>query len=211
MQSTLLFKGINSAEFESVLTCIGAEAKSVKKGKIIFFAGDKLKFTGVVVSGQLHIIREDFNGNRSLLASVTPGELFAEALCCAGVTESPVTVVAAMDSVYFMLKISRLLQSCANACSFHRKLIENMLTIIAKKTLMLQSRMEIIELKSIRAKVLRYLESFVKQQGINIKIPYNRDEMADFLCVERSALSHELMKMRKDGLIEYRKNGFILK
>ena len=194
-----------------MLDCLGAGIHAVKKGKIVLLAGDKPEFTGIVLSGMLHITRDDYEGNRAIIASITPGKLFAEALCCAGVSESPVTVVAAEDSIIMKLGSERMLKTCPNSCAFHKKLITNMLALIANKNLFLQDRMEIISLKSIRSKVLLYLESLVSKQGRNINVPFNREEMADYLCVERSALSHELAKMKKDGLIDYNKNKFILK
>jgi len=166
---------------------------------------------GIVLAGQLHILRVDCDGNRSILATVAPGEIFAEALCCAGVAESPVTVIAHTDVTVLLLSYRRIPRACPNACAHHAKLIENILRLVAEKNLLLQSRMEIVCLKSVRAKVLRYLESFVPEQGHKITIPFNRKEMADYLCVERSALSHELARMQRDGLIEYRKNCFVLK
>ena len=205
-----LFKGIEETDLEPLLVCINARTQNLNKGEIILLAGDQPKFVGIVLSGQLHIIREDYDGNRSLIALLTPGDIFAEALCCAVVSESPVTVVTASDSVIMKLSFSRLLRICPNSCLFHRKLIGNLLELIAAKNLFLQSRMEILSLKSVRAKVLLYLESCAAKQGKNIRIPFNREEMADFLCVERSALSHELMKMKKDGLIDYKKNMFTL-
>lgn len=205
-----LFGEIATAELECMLGCIGAEIKNVKRGEIVLLAGDRPRHVGVVLAGQLHVIREDYDGNRSLMAVLTPGGIFAEELCCAGVSESPVTVRAEADSVIMLLNFSRILRTCPNSCSFHRKLIENMLSLIAKKSILLQGRMEIVGLKSIRAKVLRYLESFAPKHGGEIAIPFNREELADFLCVERSALSHELARMKKDGLIEYRKNVFVL-
>ena len=211
LKSVGLFKDIEPAGLENMLGCVGAEIKSVKKGEIILLAGDRPLHVGIVLAGQLHIIREDYDGNRSLLAAVTNSEIFAEALCCAGVSESPVTVIAEADSTVMLLNFSRILHTCRNSCSFHTKLIENMLSLIAKKNILLQSRMELISLKSVRARVLRYLESLVPKQGWEITIPFNREEMADFLCVERSALSHELARTKRDGLIEYRKNVFMLK
>lgn len=205
-----LFNGVD-ADLEPMLKCLGAVIKNVGRGEIVLLTGDKPQYVGVVLSGQLHIMREDYDGSRSLMAAITAGEIFAEALCCAGVAESPVTVIAAAGSVVMQLKFSRILHTCPNSCSFHTKLIENMLGLIANKNLQLQSRMEIVGLKSVRAKVTRYLESFVPRQGRNIAIPFNREELADFLCVDRSALSHELARMKKDGLIEYNKNKFILK
>ena len=211
LRTTGLFKGVDDTGLESMLKCLGAETKNVSKDTIILLAGDRPQYVGVVLAGQLHIVREDYDGNRTLIAAVTPGGIFAEALCCAGVSESPVTVLSDTDSTVMLLRFSRILRTCPNSCSFHAKLIENMLEMVANKNLQLQSRMEIISLKSIRAKVTRYLESFIPEQGSKIMIPFNREELANFLCVERSALSHELSKMKKDGLIDYRKNRFIIK
>ena len=208
LKSVGLFHGIGTAELETLLNCIGAEIKNVGKGEIILLAGDRPRHVGIVLTGQFHITREDYDGNRSLVAAVTPGEIFAEAMCCAGVSESPVTVTAGDESDVMLMNFSRIPRVCPNSCPFHARLIENMLSLVAKKNILLQSRMEIISLKSIRAKVLRYLESFAPKQGEKIAIPFNREEMADFLCVERSALSHELARMKKDGLIDYRKNIF---
>ncbi|MDR2966006.1 MAG: Crp/Fnr family transcriptional regulator [Treponema sp.] len=211
LNSTKLLKGIEAGGLESMLTCIGARTKSIKKGKVILFAGDKPEFVGIVLAGQLHIIREDYNGNRLLVTAIGAGGIFAEALCCAGVSESPVTVIAAADSSIMLIDFSRILRTCSNSCSFHGKLIENLLGLTAEKNLLLQSRIEILSMKSVREKVMCYLESFIPKQGVNITIPFNREEMAVFLNVDRSALSHELAKMKRDGLIDYRKNLFVIK
>lgn len=210
LMKTGLFDDIKVADLEAMLKCLGTEIKTVGKGEIILLSGNKPEYVGIVLSGQLHVIREDYDGNRSLLTAIMPGGIFAEALCCAGVLESPVTVIADTDSVSMLLRFSRILHICPNSCTFHTKLIENMLGLIARKNLMLQSRMEIVGMKSVRAKVTRYLESFTPKPGSEFTIPFNREEMADFLCVERSALSHELARMKQEGLIEYRKNRFVM-
>jgi len=206
-----LFKDIKASELESLMICMGAYTKKVKKGKILLLAGSKPQYIGVVLAGQINIVRDDYDGNRSLLAAITPGQIFAEALCCAGIPESPVTVFAAVDSIVLLMGFSRIMQTCPSSCSFHTRLIGNMLGLLAQKNLMLQSRIEIIGLKSVRAKVLLYLESFFPKRGEEITIPFNREELANFLCIDRSALSHELARMKNDGLIEYRKNVFVIK
>jgi len=206
-----LFKGIQYPQLESMLDCIGAGVRNVKKGQIILFPGDKPSFVGIVLSGQFNVLKEDYDGSHILVAAILPGGIFAEALCCASIEESPVTVISASDSSYIQLMFSRILHTCSKSCTFHRKLIENLLELLAKKNIFLQTRMEIISLKSVRAKVMRYLESFGKEQNEAIYIPFNREEMANFLNVERSALSHELAKMKRDGLIEYSKNQFKIK
>jgi len=210
LQSAALFRDVEASGLAGMLRCLGAEIKDVSRDEIILLAGDKPKFVGVVLTGQIHIVWEDYDGNRSLLTAVTPGEVFAEVLCCAGIQESPVTVIADTDSVVMLLTFRPILQTCPNSCAFHTKLIENMLRLIATKSLHLQNRMEILSLKSVRAKVKHYLESFIAKQGRHVTIPFDREELANYLCVERSALSHELMKMKKDGLIEYKKNRFTL-
>jgi CRP-like cAMP-binding protein len=205
-----LFKGVKSDEIETMLACLGSRIKKAKKGKIILLAGDKPEFVGIVLSGLLHIIREDYSGNRLLVTSLIRGEIFSEALCCAGISKSPVTVVAATDSVIMMLKFPRILNICPKPCPFHKKLLVNLLELMAKKNIFLQNKIGIISKKSVRARVMQYLESIMPKQGTEFKIPFNREEMADFLNVERSALSHELSRMKKDCLIEYKKNNFKL-
>jgi len=207
----LLFQGIDEAALASMLRCIGAKTRHLQKGEIVLLAGDRPECIGVVLIGLLHILREDYDGDRSLLAALPPGQIFAEALCCAGVAESPVTVMAHTGAAVLLLPYQRIPRACPNACAHHAKLIENLLRLTAEKNLLLQSRMEIVSLKSVRMKVLCYLESFAPGQGQPITIPFNREEMADYLCVERSALSHELARMKRDGLIEYQKNRFRLK
>ena len=208
LQSIALFRGVDDPG--AMLKCLGAETRQVGRDEIVLLAGSKPAYVGAVLSGALHIVREDRDGNRSLIAAVEPGGLFAESLCCAGVAESPVTVVAAADSVVLLLRFERVLRTCRNACAFHHRLIENMLRLVAEKNLFLQARMEIMALKSVRAKVLRYLEAFSPGKGEGFVIPFNREEMAGYLCVERSALSHELARMQRDGLIAYNKNRFVL-
>jgi len=206
-----LFEGIAACELEQMLECVDAEIKKFPKGSILLLAGDKPRHVGIVIDGEIHITREDRDGNRSLLAAATSGQIFAEALCCAGVSESPVTVTADSASTVMMLSFARLLRTCPNSCVFHSRLIQNMLGLLANKNLFLQDRMEITSLKSVRAKVMRYLETFVQKQGSEITVPFNREQLSAYLCVERSALSHELARMKKDGLIDYKKNKFVLK
>lgn len=205
-----LFHGIDENSRETLLKCLHARTVSYKKEEILLMAGDKPEHIGIVMDGQLNIVKEDYDGNRIIVTTLATGDLFAEALCCAEIQESPVTVVANENCSVLSLDFSRILQTCTSACPFHSKLIANMLKLIARKNLTLQNRMEIIAMKSIRQKVLRYLESLAINQGKHIAVPFNREKMAEFLNVDRSALSHELIKMKKDGIIDYKRNIFIL-
>jgi CRP-like cAMP-binding protein len=211
LKTVSLFRDIEEHELDAILQCIGRVVKNIKKGEFLLLAGTKATHIGIVLSGELHILSECSDGKRSLSASVVPGDIYGEALCCAGVEKSPVSVMAKTDSIVMKIEFSKALNPCPDACGSHRKLIENMLRNMALKNLHLQNRMEILSMNSIRGKVLHYLESFVPEQGQDIVIPFNREEMANFLCVERSALSHELARMKADNLIDYRKNHFHLK
>ena len=211
LKKVSLFKGINENELDAMLQCIGAEVKNVLKREFALLVGDSATHIGIVLCGELHILRECLAGKRSIIAVTMPGEVYAEALCCAGIEESPVSVMAKTDSTVMMLDFSHILRPCSNVCGFHGKLIENMLKVVAIKNLKLQNRMELVSMKSIRSKVLHYLESFVPKQGLNIVVPFNREDLANFLCVERSALSHELARMKAEKLIDYRRNHFYLK
>ena len=200
-----LFKGID--DLESMLDCLGGKFKNFLKGDIILMAGSDIFNVGIVTKGLVHIVKDDANGNRTLIEAVGRCETFAEAFCCVGIKSSPVSIFAAEDSEVLFIDYERIIRPCAKFCKFHQKLIKNMLGVVAKKNLYLQNRMEIMAIKSIRGKVLHYLQSFEDKV---IKIPFDREGMAYYLSVDRSALSHELMRMKRDGLIDYRKNEFRL-
>lgn len=210
LQSVALFKGIWADDLEAMLQCVQGQLKEYNKKEILLAAGSKPVHVGIVLSGRLHIVKDAMDGTRTLLTTLEQGDIFAEALCCADVEESPVTVEADTQSVVMLMRFSQILHICPNSCSFHKALIANMLKIVAQKNLYLQSRLELIRTKSIRAKVLGYLQAYAAKQGSSFSVPHSREEMADYLCVERSALSHELSRMKKDGLIDYRKNQFWL-
>lgn len=205
-----LFQGITTEELPAMLSCLGAQTSAYQKGQTLLSAGSRPEHIGIVLSGQLQVIKDDAEGNHTLLAALAPADIFAEALCCAGVEESPIAVVAGLDSTVLLLKFPHMLRTCSSSCVFHQKLIENMLGIIAQKNIYLQNRIELIRIKSIRAKVLSYLEPFASAHGSSFSIPLSRGEMADYLCVDRSALSHELIRMKRDGLIDYHKNTFVV-
>lgn len=205
-----LFQEIAADDLSAMLSCLSAETAHYQKNEILLLTGEKPERVGIVLSGRLQVIKESLEGERTIMAILEPCDLFAEALCCAGIEESPVTVVADSHGEVMLLNFPRILQVCSRTCLFHHKLIENMLRIIANKNLFLQDRMDIVRKKSVREKVLSYLEGFAVKQGRAVTIPLNREEMAGYLCVERSALSHELMKMKRDGILQYNKNSFTL-
>lgn len=211
MEQVGLFQGIRSADFPAMLDCVGGEILTAERDEIVLLAGDRPEHVGVVLEGQLHIIKENLEGDVTLVAPLGAGEIYAEALCCAGVEGSPVTVVAQSKCVILRINFVRILDTCPGGCPFHSALIRNMLGMMARKNLYLQSRMELVRIKSVRQKVMHYLDGLTPAGERNVVVPLNREGMAEYLCVERSALSHELMKMRKEGLLDYQKNKFTIR
>jgi len=211
LENSPLFAGIAEKNIESLLPCLLAEVECFEKGELVFYYGDKPKSIGLVLSGCVHIVEEDFWGNRNILSEVCSGDLFAEAFVCAGIDRLPVSAVVVQDAEIMLIDYQRIITSCSSACVFHTDLIKNMLRIIARKNTMLVNKIKHLTKRGTREKLLSYLSEQAKYARSNVfYIPFNRQELADYLSVERSALSAEMSKMRSDGLIVYRKNHFKL-
>ena len=202
-----LFEGIAFSDFEQMLSCLSAKTSFYKKNEIILLSGDSVNFVGLILAGSVKIIKENVNGNTSFLTEHSVSELFGEVFACAGVYQSPVTIQAAEDTEILFINYKKIITSCSAACPFHAKLIENMLTVIAEKCLKLNQKIEILSNRTTREKLLCF---FDVQRGPATKftIPFNRAELAHYLCVDRSAMSNELCKMRNEGLINFHKNEF---
>ena len=204
-----LFRGMSPEEGERILGCLQAEKKRFEKGTYILREGDTVRAVGLVCSGAVNIERDDFWGNRAILEHAGEGQIFAETYACIPGEPLTVNVVAAMESEILFLDVQRMLTACGNACAFHNKLIRNLLTLTAEKNLRLSSRMAHIAPKSIRGRVMAYLsELSVRQGGQTVTVPFDRQQMTDYLGVERSALSGELSRMRTEGILDVRKNVF---
>lgn len=212
LKKVSLFRDIETAEIKSLLTCLSAKTEYFKAKEAIVLAGDKAEFVGIVLSGQVQIVKEDFYGNKNIVASVETGQLFGEAFACAEIKTMPVSVFAAEDCEIMLIDYRRIITTCPHNCYFHSKLIFNMLRIVANKNIMLSQKIEFISKRTTKEKLLAYLSSEAKKAKSNsFTIPYNRQELADFLSVDRSAMSAELCKLRDNGILEFDKNKFILK
>jgi len=204
-----LFAGIQPEELETMLGCIGYHIAVFRKGEIIAFEEEHMKHVGIVISGAVDMIKEDLWGNKTMLVRIRKNEVFGETFACGEDTLSMVTFVVSEDAKVMFLPFSRVMRSCSRACIFHQQLIENMVRIIANKNRDLMRKVEVVSKRTLREKVLAYLSIQAQAQGTRyFEIPLGRIELAEFLCVDRSALTRELVKMKKDGLIDYDKNCF---
>lgn len=204
-----LFEGIEEREIEVILSCLQAEVKYYKKDNYIYRIGDKVHCLGLVTEGAVNIIKDDAWGNAQILDHVRAGQIFAETYACLEDEPLMVNVQAAEQTCILFLDTGRLLKHCPSSCSYHSRLIQNLLKVIASKNLNLTRKIDLLTPKSIRERVMIYLSGQAVRQGKNeFDIPFNRQQMADYLSVERSALSNELSKLKKEGLIDFRKNHF---
>jgi CRP-like cAMP-binding protein len=166
---------------------------------------------GIVLSGSAFVLQEDYWGNRNILSNIGVGGIFGESFSCAEAAALPVSVIAKEDSVILLINVKKILTICSTACAFHTSLIMNLMRILANKNRYLTRKIEHITKKTTREKVLSFLSECAVQGGKNtFEIEFNRQELADYLSVERSALSAVLSKMKEEGIIDYYKNTFRL-
>lgn len=211
LQKSALFAGINRQDTEKMLGCLLANIKTYGKNEYIAKASHTLLEVGIVLEGRVNIIKEDYWGNRSILTTLAEGELFGEAFACVKAQYSIFSVVAAENAKIMFINYEKITAPCQFACRFHTKIIQNMLHLMAQKNIMLTTKIEHLTQKNTREKILSYLSAeAIRQSSHSFSIPFNRQELADYLSVERSAMSAELSRMKKDGLIDYNKNKFIL-
>lgn len=206
-----LFYQIEDESLIKMLSCLGAKVESFDKKYTIFAEGTAAKYIGIVLSGSAQIIQIDYYGNRNILSEISPSEIFAEAFACAEVRSLPVTVIANDPCEVMLIDCSHILHTCSNNCGFHQQLIFNLMKDLASKTIMFHQRIEITSKRTTREKLLTYLNLQAKKANSNsFDIPFDRQELADFLEVERSGLSAEISKLRKERIIDSDKNHFVI-
>lgn len=211
LQRCELFEEIDPDQLFALLDCLGATKRSYQKGAFILRANEAVEEVGILLGGSAHIIHEDYWGNRAIIACIEPGDLFAEAFCCAKIEQLPVGVVGLEDTEVLFLDFNRIISVCSSACVFHNDLIKNMLQILARNNVNLTRKLEDVTQRTTREKLLSYLSRRALQAGGGrFEIPFNRQELADYLSVDRSALSSELSKMQAEGLLRYHRNEFEL-
>lgn len=211
LRTTPLFRGVEEREFSGLLSCLGARPRRFSRGELIFRAGEAASAVGIVLEGAVQIIKEDYVGNRSILGKAEVGEMFGEAFACAQVKSLPVSAEAATDCRILFLDYQRVVTVCPHSCIFHHRLVENMLGIVARKNIALSRKIEHMSKRTTRGKLLSYLLAQAQEAGSSaFMIPFNRQEMADYLCVERSAMSAELGRLRDEGVLRFQKNRFEL-
>lgn len=209
-RSCPLFDKMNDEELASVLISAVLNEHSYKQGAFVITQGSTIRHIGIASSGSLQIVSHDFYGNHNILSNINKGELFGEVFAFAGCQSSPVSVVAKTDATVIDFNYKKVLTDCPNKAAI-TKLVANMLRITAQKTLILNEKIQHLSQRTTREKLLSYFSSMSeKQNSSTFTIPFNRQELADYLCVDRSAMSTALSKMKSEGILQFQRNTFTL-
>lgn len=206
-----LCEGISGEDTERMLSCIGAFTREYGPGELIdLWSGESAKI-GIVGSGQVRVSRIDAFGNRTILFSCSPGMTFGEAAACAGDSSPSTEIEAVRRSTIVLIDISRAVTTCGSACAFHSRLVRNMLGVLARGSIALSRRIEILSSRSTRAKIIAFLNAEAVDRGAaSFTLKMTRDELADTLAVNRSAMCTELSRMKRDGIIDFQGSHFTL-
>ena len=212
IRSSQLFSGISEGELTAMLSCLKAERRDFPKDAFVLRAGDTAESIGLVLSGSVLIIQEDVWGNRNILSKMGTGQTFAAAFACAPGSVLNMSVIAETPVAAMFLNVKRILNVCPSACAHHSRMIRNLLGELAEKSLRFSEKLTHMGQRSTRAKLMSYFSAEAQRLGkYEFDIPFSRQQLADYLAVERSGLSLELGKMSGEGLIDFHKSHFILK
>ena len=199
----MLFNGIDEKEIERIMQCLNAYESSYSAGEtLIDFSSDTKKF-GIVLSGSVSVERTDEHGSRSLLEVAEQGEIFGEGFLFQDVFGDSITAVCGEPCRVLFLSYDQISKRCTKACESHSKLVENLFFLMSQKLLLLNRRLEILSCRGIRAKLMSFFSLCSAQRGsVSFELPFSVTAMADYLCVDRSAMVREMKHMRQEGLIE---------
>ncbi len=211
IKSCPLFSGIGEEELEAMLKCLDAKTRSYPEASYIIERGENVRSIGLMLEGSALLVQDDIWGNRNIVSRIQKGDTFGTAYACSGGTPSNVSITAESDATVMYLSVSRILTVCSRACSHHNRLLKNLMMDTAGKNLRFADKLMHIGQRTTRARIMSYLSSEARRmKSLEFDIPFSRQQLADYLSVERSGLSIELGKLKKEGVIDCRKNHFVI-
>ena len=211
LRNSPFFQGMTEEEILSVLHCVNATVQHKQKDEYILRVGDRTESMGLVLRGSVLVLQEDLWGHRNIMHRIGPGEYFAEPFAATAGSVLNVSVVADEDSEIMMLNMERFLKTCPHACAHHGRMVRNLVSVMARRVMDLNEKLTHMAKRSTREKLLSYLSAESMRQGkLAFTIPYDRQQLADYLSVERAAMSVELGKLQKEGLLKTNRNHFEL-
>ncbi len=211
LKRTQLFSGVGEGEIEAMLSCLQARLGIYEKGEYVLRQGEHIDTILVLAEGKLHVQRDDYWGNRSIIQMIGAGEMFGEAYVAPESGALLNDVLAVEDCTVIFFDVKRVITVCSAACRFHSMVVQNLFFAISEKNRKLVQKLGYMSRRTTREKLIAYLsEEAKRQKSSEFSIPFNRQQLADFLSVDRSAMSNELCKMRDEGMIAFEKNRFAL-
>lgn len=209
LKNVSLFDGIEKNEIKSLMPCLNYKIKVFEKGSVILLPEEFLENIGIIIDGVVEISKDDIEGHKTIVSVITKGNMFGESIVCRKVKKSPVCVTAVEKSEILFISYDKIIRSCTNRCEFHIALINNLLVTIAQKNLILNNKIDILLLKGLRERIATFLIRNYKDSGnLSFTINLNRNRLAEYLNVSRSALSRELSRMKDENIIDYYQNSF---
>ena len=198
-----LFQGMNDKEFESLINCFSPQVKHFSKGELVIIAGYPVSRIGILLSGKAIAYSEHIDGNQTIMANLVTSSIFCDALSGTKTRKSPVTICSMTDITVAFIEYDHILSMCGYSCSAHKMLLENLLKSISDKWFDLFDRINILREKTLRQQIEAYLHTLANGGELaDVTLPFTKTMLADYLLVNRSALSKELSKMQREGLIE---------
>ena len=211
LKACALFNMIKEEDLLKMLNCLGAKVATFDKKYTIINEGSQAKYVGIMLSGSAQVSMVDYYGNRSIISRIEQAEMFGEAFACAEISSVPVTITANEPSEVMLIDCSHILHTCKNNCGFHQQLIYNLMKDLAIKTLTFHQKLEIVSKRTTQDKLLTYLSFQAKKaHSPSFEIPFDRQELADYLEVERTGLSVEISKLKNEGVLFADKKHFEL-
>lgn len=211
LEESALFQGIDGDDLKALLACLGGTIHSYKKREVIIAQGTWVHQIAMVLEGSVDTVQEDFWGDQVLVGRVFPKQTFLEAFVLAQTEPLSFHAIAAEPTKVYMIDYQRAITVCKSSCETHHRMITNLLSIAARKSLLLLRKIDHLTKPTIREKLLAVLSTFAQEYGSSrFTLPYTRQELANYLAVDRSAMTVELGRMQREGLITLDKNTFEL-
>lgn len=211
IKNSPLFYGMSDEELKGLLECFNARVRHYEKEEMIIRQGDVITNIYLILDGEVNIEKDSYWGRRIIISHLGKNDNLALSFVGSKNVESSIDAITTKDTLVLILSYEKCTSMCQNACTRHKVLINNLFQILSKENIELIQKIENVSQKTIRDKLLTYLSNEAQRQHSNsFEIHFNRQDLADYLNVDRSAMSFELSKLQKEGFIQYNKNHFEL-
>jgi len=206
-----LFEGVPEDKLEQVIDCMNGSVKAYEGRTLLFCSGDQVPCLGLVLEGCVEIFLSTSEGNAALISQSGPGELFGQAMAVAGISDHAFEIYALEGTKILFLYVPEFTSMKNCGCTHRFQVMENLMKLVATENMSLMAKIRILTQGTLRKKLLLYFSVLSKEQrSRTVRLPFGRDKLAFYLCSDRSAVSRELGRMKKDGLISYTRNEITL-